>query len=61
MENGMRYKNGADKESKLQEEPGYLCFYNTEYTYMYRILHEWSLHMKFMKRAIVAFHKFHMK
>ena len=24
-------------------------------------LHEWSLHMKFMKRAFGEFHKFHMK
>ena len=26
-----------------------------------RILHSWSFHMKFMKRAFGEFHKFHMK
>ena len=26
-----------------------------------RILHEWSFHMKFMKRACGEFHEFHMK
>ena len=26
-----------------------------------RILHEWSFHMKFIKRAFGEFHKLHMK
>ena len=26
----------------------------------WRILHSWSFHMKFMKRAFGEFHKFHM-
>ena len=27
----------------------------------YRVLHEWSFHKKFMKRAFGEFHKFHIK
>ena len=30
-------------------------------SYTYRILHEWSFHMKFIKRVFGEFDKFHMK